>query len=1054
MIGVLLLMRHAGYALKGAAGRAGMATNTDSQDNLLESLRQIGAEAYAEVFIRERIGVDILRTLTDSDLRELGIPLGDRKRILTRLAEYQLPGEPASIQANRRVLTILFIDLVGSTSFSEVMDLEDYRALLVEYQHAVGAVVREEGGFLARAIGDGLLCYFGYPRTQEVDALNAANAALRMPAAVRDLAVPGGAVAQTRCGVATGPTIVDDEASLLPLERNQSFGEAPNLAARLQGLAPPNGTVICERTRRLIAGHFSCQSLEAVKLKGFSRAERPSLLVERLIAPTRFNARAMAGLTPYINRESELRMLARNWAQSQNFIGRAVVLRGEPGIGKSHFVYEFLRRNDVPERSQVHLQCDAANSGRPLHPLVSLLAAIVDGVGEDVFVRRLERLLMIGGSQSGNLRDVLRFLMSPADGDEKIDPDHAVELRKDSFRLVLNLLDGLQRIQPTVIVLEDAHWIDPSSEALLSEIVERISRWRVLLIVTCRNEYRLPKGMAGVVDLTLNALTESDSTDLVEQLLEGRQLSPDLLKQLLRRNEGVPLFLEELTRAILEHPGMTERDGVLDLDASEESAQELPTTLAGSLLARLDRRPGTRSIVAAASAIGREFPVALLAEVLGEDAAQLDHTLGGLVEARILHRLPDGRSFRFHHALIQDAAYQTLLKSARREIHNRIAIALSKPVDSIMVPAAANAPHIVARHFQQAGDGERAHPFWLRAIREAQSRSAHFEAISFCQMALASLEHMQEQTEAFRAEIDVRELLYLSQEATAWGSDDIKGNLNTINNLREKMGKQPESIAVLHGNAGTHLLIGELEKSAAIAQELADLETSMGPATAVLGHKLLGICRLYQARYAEATQHFETSLEAIVRDVEGSTQKYYHADARLVCEVFKAWAHALSGDVETAQMLLPSVVATAATQLDEMSRVYGYCVVSCVCQTVGDARSALDFSERAFRIADQKNSNYWMAWAQIVRGWSKARLGQTERGVLEIEEGISAYADTGTRQFLPYARLLLVEAYFLNSRLDDAETLAAALEDGGEMGEMICVKAPLAALRQSMTAAR
>jgi class 3 adenylate cyclase len=644
-------------------------------------LRGLGPSQYETRFRDNAIEPDILAELTEADLEKLGILLGHRKRILRAIAE--LPtgaaaAAPATVSVpERRQLTILFCDLVGSTALSTQYDPEDLREVLAAYQAAVKTEIVRFEGFVAQYMGDGVLAYFGYPQAHEDDAERAVSAGLAAVAAVGRLAVGGGRL-KARVGIATGLVVVGDRVGEGEAQQRSVVGETPNLAARLQARAEPGAVVIADATRRLLGDLFDYRDLGAIEAKGFAEPVRAWQAHGPSAVESRFEARRGCGLTPLVGRDEELELLRRRWRQAADGEGRVVLIAGEPGIGKSRLVAALHERLASEPHGRLRYFCWPYHTDSALHPFVAQVERAAGFTRDDPAATKLAKLeALFEGAGDEDIALLVEFLSVPG-GDRHRVPDMTPQRKKElTLRALLRQLEGLAARRPVLMVFEDAHWADPSSRELLDRTIEQIRSLPVLLLVTYRPEFQPPWiGQAQVTALALSRLGARDGAALVERV-SGKTLPEALLQQIVARTDGVPLFIEELTKTILESGLLREEADHYLLDG-ELPPFAIPTALHDSLMARLDRLASVRHVAQIGAAIGREFSYPLLRAVSRLPEDELQAGLARLVASELVFQrgMPPDAVYSFKHALVQDAVHSSLLRNARQQLQTQIAEAL------------------------------------------------------------------------------------------------------------------------------------------------------------------------------------------------------------------------------------------------------------------------------------------------------------------------------------------------------------------------------------------
>jgi len=737
-------------------------------------LKGLGFERYVPAFCDNDVDAEVLPKLTADDLIGLGVTsIGHRRKLLDAIATFG-PEAPAttataaphdalaSAGAERRQLTVMFCDLVGSTSLASRLDPEDLREVLGAYHAAVAEVVTGFGGYVAKYMGDGVLAYFGYPQAREHDAEQALRAGLALVARVGGLESGAGALAR-RVGIATGLVVVGDLIGSGDSRERGVVGETPNLAARLQEMALANTVLVAESTRRLVGELFDYRDLGAVTVKGLAEPVRGWQVLSESTVENRFEALRAATLTPLIGRDEEVELLLRRWARAKDGEGQIVLISGEAGIGKSR-IATVLQERLEPERSiRLSYFCSPHRRDSALYPFIARLEHAAEfSLGDATATKldKLEALLSRAGDSTPETMAVFADLLSlPTEERYPPLPPDPRQRRELTFAALLRQLDGLARHRPVLFVFEDAHWIDSTSLELLERVAERVRRLPVLMIVTYRLEFAPPWiGGAQVTSLTLSRLGRRETTTLIDRVARGRALPPEILNSVAERTDGIPLFIEELTKALLEGGLLKEEKGHYILAGSLPQLA-IPSSLQDSLMARLDRSAPAKEVAQIGAAIGREFSFELLTAVARWPDNRLRDTLDHLVSAGLILRrgvLPQA-SFVFKHALVQDAAYSTLLRARRQELHAGIATALEQRSASQMdqEASAAERASLLAHHWLEAEDWEKALRYTLDAAEQARKLYARPEAISHHWQALDLIERLPGNAERNRVHADV-----------------------------------------------------------------------------------------------------------------------------------------------------------------------------------------------------------------------------------------------------------------------------------------------------------
>ena len=713
--------------------------------DLAEWLRGLGLEQYAPAFRDNDIDGEVLRRLTAEDLRELGVSsIGHRRRLLDAIAALN-EGDPSPAsreitaptvpgEAERRQLTVMFCDLVGSTALAARFDPEDLREIVGAYHHVVSDTVARFEGFVAKYMGDGVLVYFGYPQAHEDDAERAVRAGLAVIGAVDGLDIPERLA--VRLGVASGLVVVGDLIGTGAAQERGVVGETPNLAARLQGFAEPDTMVIAESTRRQVGGLFDLADLGPRTLAGFAEPQPAWRVLGESGMLSRFEA-LRSDATPLVGRDEELDLLLRRWEQAKGGEGRVVLVSGEPGIGKSRLTAALSERIAGEPHTRLRHFCAPHHQDSALYPFIVHLERAADFARDDTAEQRLAKLeavLAPGARGSDDIALLAELLALPnAVADLNLSPQRK---REKLFEALLDQLEVMARNRPVLMVFEDAHWIDPTSRELLDLTLDRVGRLPVLLVITFRPEFQHAwGGQAHVTTLALNRLDRRDGATLVRRLAGNAPIGSDIVEEIVERTDGVPLFVEELTKAVLESAGRDNRVAAV-LGAAPLPALAVPATLHASLIARLDRLgPVPKEIAQIGAVLGREFNYELIEPVAQRPSTELDAALDLLSGSGLLfcRGVAPQSSYLFKHALVQDAAYGTLLRGRRQELHARVAAALEQHFADLVE----RQPELLAHHLTGAAETERAVAQWLVAGQHAAARLAHLEAIRHYDRGLA-----------------------------------------------------------------------------------------------------------------------------------------------------------------------------------------------------------------------------------------------------------------------------------------------------------------------------
>jgi class 3 adenylate cyclase/predicted ATPase len=1005
---------------------------------IAEWLASIGLSEYAQRFADNAIDLSVIRDLTEQDLKDLGVLLGHRRRILRAIAELDggapAPTETATEQvsrdkAERRHLTLMICDLVGSTALSARLDPEDMRAVIDAYHAACARITRTYDGFLAEFRGDGILAYFGYPFAHEDDAERSVRAGLDIIAAVAQLETRAGEPLAVRIGIASGLVVVGDLSREGALRERAVVGETPNLAARLQEIAEPDTAVIAEGTRRLLGNLFEVEDLGLRGLKGFPGPVRAWAVLRESFVASRFEALHTPGLTALVGREEESELLLRRWSKAKTGEGQVVLLSGEAGIGKSRLTVALLECLAEEAHTRLRYFCSSRRASSALYPIIGQMERAAGLAHNDTPQARLDKLDALLAKTSTSIQDAALFaemLSLPNDGRYpalELSPQQRRQRTLDALNLQM---EALSRSSPVLMIFDDVHWIDPTSLEALGRAVERIRTLRVLLIVTYRPEFEPPWiGRPHVTVCTIGPLAQRDVDAMIDQVVGNKSLPVSIRRDIIERTDGIPLFVEEMTKAVLETESEDEARRTAALIPS--SAQAVPATLHASLMARLDRLGPARELAQIGAAIGRGFSHALLAAVACKPEAELRSELDRLIQAGLLYRqgvLPHA-TYLFKHALVQDAAYGTLLREPRQALHARIANTL----ESQFAEITENQPELLAGHCTQAGQIEKAARLWGKAGQRSAQRSALVEAIQQITLALDQIATLPATPALRREEIKLQvALISPLLPVKGYAAQETKAAVERARLLIEQaeaLGEPPEDplllFSVLYGFWVANYVAFNGDVMRELAAEFLTLAGKQrATAPLMIGHRLMGLSLLVTGDIAESRAQLDRARKLYDPAEHRPLATRFGQDVGVAILSLRSWAlcvlgfrHAALADIERA--------LKEAREIDQApTLMYALLVASITHVICGNYAEANAIIDELIALTDQTGSLFWGAWGMMQRGCVLALTGKASDAVQTITSGIAAWRSTGSTAMIPSYLSYLAEAHAELGQFDNA----------------------------------
>jgi class 3 adenylate cyclase/tetratricopeptide (TPR) repeat protein len=944
----------------------------------------------------------------------------------------------AKPEGERRQLTVMFCDLVDSTALAATMDPEDLRDVIGAYQRRVEKTVTRFGGFVAKYMGDGVLVYFGYPQAHENDAERAVRAGLKLVEKMAGLKRAETSALHVRVGIATGLVVVGDLVGSGASQEQAVVGETPNLAARLQMLAEPNTVVIADSTHRLVGSLFEYRDPSTTMLKGFAQPVQAWQVTRTSNVASRFEALRSGALTPLVGRAEEIELLMRRWQQAKTGEGRVVLLSGEPGIGKSRITDTILERIASEPHTRLRYFCSPHHTDSALHPVINQLERAAEFEREDDGAIKLNKLDALLSRTSTAAEDgwlIAEFLSLPST--ERFLPlDLSPQRRKEkTLDALVRQLDALAHRQPILMVFEDVHWIDPTSLELLDRTVERVQRLRMLLVATFRPEFVPPwTGQPHVTVLALNRLGSRECAALVEQIMGNKTLPNEVIQEIVKRTDGVPLFVEELTKAVVERDAHD--------DDSRRSASQttlaVPATLHASLMARLDRLgPAVKEVAQIGAAIGREFSFELLSAVAHREEAGLHGCIRGLAEAGlILQRgtLPNA-VITFKHALVQDAAYGTLLRGKRHELHARIARALELQVPQMVE----RHPELLAHHCAEAGLLERAIHLWTLSGQQALARAANREASMLFERALMVLKAQEALPATMTRIIDVRRIMHQALITTGELHRD-RGNLEEAERLAEQLGDDMRLSRVLSNKTYLLASIGDVSNAIESGERALRLAISQDDLEANTVTRLT-LARAFYAggRYREAIAYGQEVITSLGEDVQRGSFFIGGLNQTVSARVWLALCHAELGEFEegTARgkeaMRLTARLGNSESEYEQLWSRLGLGRLYVV---QGNFTSAIELLEPALLLCEKPDFAVFFQRIACSLGVAYAKADRIEVGLALLRRAVSQSRGIGFVFGRALALSQLGEALLLAGDSEQARaTGLAAIETARGSGE-------------------
>jgi TOMM system kinase/cyclase fusion protein len=924
-------------------------------------------------------------------------------------------GDHYSTRAERRQLTVVFCDLVGSTDLSTQLDPEEFNDLTREYERVCAEVIERHEGRIARFVGDGILVYFGYPLSHEDDPKRAVRAALDIVAAISALGQSLGRALHVRVAVHTGLVVVGRLGGAANPDPLAVSGETPNVAARLQAFAEPDTVVTSAATYHLIQGFFLCRSLGTPALKGLSAPIEVYEILEPTGIETRFERAVASGLTPFVSREDEVGVLLERWEQAKALQGQVVMLRGEAGIGKSRLVRALVERTAGEPLWELSCRCSPYYQNSALYPAIDCLQRMLRydrNDDADTKLAKLEEMLAQFAIDPGQMIPLFASLLSlPPDDRYPGWPMSPQRQKQKTFEAIVELLMRAAERGPVRLIVEDLHWADSSTLDLIDLLIERLSGARLLLILPFRPEFVAPwPHQAHITDLTLGRLSRAPTERMIQSVAGGKTLPAEVVEEIIEKTEGVPLFVEELTRMVLESPLLEERADRY-LPTSALPSLTIPSTLHDSLMARLDRLGTAKEVAQLCATIGKDFSYELLRAVSPLDETKLSGSLNRLVDAELLEQDTTQNRLRysFRHALIRDAAYDSLLHSQRRLYHRKVAEVLQ---DRFSETVGAR-PELLAHHFTEAGLIEQAIPYWQGAGQRALERSAGKEAMSHLSKGLELLSLMPESPQRLQQEFALRITLGVPLMLTkGFAAPEVEQLYSRARNLYQQIPESPQLFPMLFGLWAFYSVRADYRTARDLCSQLLTLaQSAKDPELLLEAHAACGNTTSFLGELVAAREHLEQAITLYDPKKHGAHAYIYPQDPGVHSLSYATLTLWLMGYPDQARKRSLEALALGQKLSHPFSLAFAMIHVLYIHRFSGEVNATQERADELLKLAAQYEFPIPLAVGMAHRGWALVEQGRKEEGIGEIRQGIESWRATGSTLFFqPFLLGMLAEA--------------------------------------------
>ncbi len=978
-------------------------------------LEKHGLTKYAKAFAEHEVELSDLTELTDQDLVTIGLPLGPRRRFLKAVrvdaeAGQSQPKGPdgPTIVAERRQLTVMFIDLVGSTEIAQRVDPEDLAEILRLFKETCAASVAAFDGHIASYYGDGIMVFFGFPHAHEDDAERAVRAGLRIIQEVPDIRTH--AKLNVRIGIATGLVVVGDLRGEKMFEDGTAMGETPNLAARLQTMADPGTLIVAPSTQQLAGDAFNYVLRGAFKLKGFAREVEAWQVTGTRETVSRFLALDDELLKPLVGRTAEFETLNEKWQLATSGKGQIVLVSGEPGIGKSRLVEELRQSIAGVPHTQTRYQCSPYHYASAFYPLIRQLEIAAGLRSDDSSDVKLKKISAVLGDQTDHALKLAASLLSVPFEDQlgplNLTPQHLME---QTLEMLLSNLTAVAGEKPLLFLFEDAHWIDPTTKLLLDRIVDRIHDLPVLVVMTFRPEFdpgwALQSNLSKVV---LKQLDFHQVKNIVDEVAKGQSISDEMYDLVAARSDGVPLYVEEVTKDLLESGGLTEGTDTYSMGLVSP-ANSVPSALHDALMARLDRLSSAKEVAQIGAVIGPQFSYPLIAKVARIEDTALRAGLELLLDAGIVtvSDADDHETFSYRHALIRDTAYNSLLKSERRVLHARVA----RRLEDKEVQTGDASPEILAHHYTMAGMNKEAIDYRHLAGHRAVQRSANIEAGTQLSLAIEQLAELSQSTDRDRKEIEIQVLRAGVLRSTAGIAADETGSVySRIRDLCERVEETEHLFPVLNGLYSFHLVRAEYDLARNVAGQLLDLAHSTGQTQhQMVAHRAMGAVLFHIGELDPAYAHLSKALELYSRERDGHLAFIYGSDHAAITSCFLSLAIWMRGAPDKALEVQKKAVA-AAKDLQHAHSIAQSLTYLCMLHLLRrEPEQVIEVTDQLEQLSSKHSFTFMTLTASLWRSWVDAHVSPQPETIRALRKASEAWWASGAGNYKPFFLTLIAE---------------------------------------------